>query len=493
MFVCYLFGVAGAILLLGAAEPGLAQQAGGSKPTPPPPVQVPVDFGAEPVLIESIGMQMYLPVDATIQTRFIRGGQSRSLIQTADQRWVMYVENKVAEKDLSPRDILDGVIKIQQQPFQIRDPKNPRGAGRSAIEVLDRTDDLQIGGLEAARAYIGQPADSDYPVTGYTILRMDPGQYVVFQFTTPLPNFPSTRTIFEAITATAHFPDRAEKKEDRVEAVGAGAEFLASVTPEEMERALDETPMFMRVYRPSPTGSPSDSQEIGYQRLTVRKGQRGELDPDKPRTSWTVQEREYGFVVQMQARVLISDVVVDTRAIFYLSSDRKDEMWSIVIEEKGKDKVGRLRINRTKQTLARDGDELRVLTTLPGSQPEEKGYQILEDHYLSAVERYLLPRLVAQRAASGGPAQCDLAFYNFDPQRSVVTLRRERFDRTPEGGWLCLTTPSEGQPDWTTTYDAAGRLVQRTVPGATGVTILEPTTRERLQKIWAKKNLPIDD
>jgi hypothetical protein len=205
-----------------------------------------------------------------------------------------------------------------------------------------------------------------------------------------------------------------------------------------------------------------------------------------------VQDREFGFLVQMEARVLVSDVVVDTRAIFFLSSDRSSERWSIVIEEKAKDKLGRLRINRTKQTLARDGNQLRVLTTLPGSQPEEKAYEILEDHYLSAVERYLLPRLIAKRGGSGGPAGYDLAFYNFDPQRSVVTLRRERFDRTADGGWLCKTTPSEGQPEWTSIYDVEGNLVQRTVPSGTSVTTLEPTTRERLQKIWARKNLPIE-
>jgi hypothetical protein len=259
-----------------------------------------------------------------------------------------------------------------------------------------------------------------------------------------------------------------------------------------MESVLDDEPVFMRVYRPSLSGSPSDADEIGYQRLTVRKGQLGELNPERPRTSWTVQEREYGFLVEMEARVLVTGVVVDTRALFYLSTDRKNEMWSIMIEEKANDKAGKLHMNRTTQTLARDGSELRVMTTLPGSQPEEKAYEILDDHYLSAVERYLLPRLVAARAASGGPTKYDLAFYNFDPQRSVVTLRREKLDRTAEGGWVCLTTPSEGQPEWTSTYDAGGRLVQRTVPGAAGETVLEPTTRERLQKIWAKKNLPIE-
>lgn len=491
-----MFGLAG--VLLGASSPHSLAQSTFKNPGParkegPPPVQVPVDFGSEPVVIDSIGMQMYLPLGSSIQTRFIRGGQSRSLIQSDDQRWVMYVENKVSEQDLAPSAILDALIQIQREPFQnltIRDPET--GKLRPAIEVMDRVDDLQIGGLSAARAYIGQPADPGFPVTGYTILRVDPGQYVVFQFTTPAPNLAQTRTIFEAITATARFPDHDVTKERRATAVEAGGAFLASLTTQEIESVLDDTPVFMRVYQASPTGSPSDALEIGYQRLTMRKGQIGELDPDKPRTQWSTQDREYGSVVQMDARVLLNDIVVDTRAIFFLSTDRENEMWSIVIEQKAKDQTGKLRINRTKQTLVRQGEELRVMTTLPGSTPEEKAYKILEDHYLSAVERYLLPRLVAKRGVSDPSEPLDLAFYNFDAQRSVVTLRYERFEKMPDGGWMSVTTPSEGQPEWTTTYDAEGHLIQRTVPGVSGATTLEPTTRERLQKIWAKKNLPIE-
>lgn len=479
------------MLVLGTGRPCSGAGPAAQKPTPP--VQVPVEFGADPVTIDSIGMQMYLPLGSNIQTRFIRGGQSRSLVQSDDQRWVMYVENKVTDKNLTPKEILDGLIKLQQAPFQIQNPKDPNANARSAIEVLDRTDDLKIGGLKAARGYIGQSADPNFPVTGYTILQTDPKQYVLFQFATPLANFPTTRTIFEAITATARFPDRLEKNEERADLIQAGHDFLASLTPEELESVLDDKPVFVRVYRPSPTGSPSDADEVGYQKLSARKGQLGELNPEKPRTSWTVQEREYGFLVRMDARVLITDFVVDTRAIFFLSSDRKNEMWSIVIEEKGKDKLGRVRVNRTTQTLVREGEQLRVHTARPGEQPEEKAYQIMEDNYLSAVERYLLPRLIAARGASGGQDSYDLGFYNFDPQRSVVTLRQEKFQRTPEGGWLCTTTPSEGQPEWTSTYDADGHMVQRTVPGVMGVTAFEPTTRARLQKIWAKKNLPIDE
>ncbi len=480
-----LFGLGALALTLGATDDAAAQ----AEQTPAT-TSAGIEFAAEPAVIESMGMQIYLPLRSTIQTRFVRGGQSRSIVQPTDTRvvWVMYIENKVSERDLHPAEMLDGIVLMQQEQFVIRDPRNPDRRRGSAVQVLDRTDDLEINGLQAARVYLGQPKDPDFPVTGYTMLRKEPNHYILFQFTTPPASLEQTRPIFEAMTASAHFPGSNEMREDRVEAITSGAAFLSGVTPEELEALTDDEPLFMRVFRPSSTGRPGDAEEVGYQKLTFTTGSLGELEPDKPRSRWTANEREQGFIVRQDARVVISGVVVDTRAMFYLSTDRETEMWSILIEQKSGGDAGPLRVSKTRQTLARLGPELRVRTTRPGAPPDEKVYEILEEHYISAVERYALPRLVARRHADDPDADVDLAFYNFDTGRSVVTLRRERFVATPDGGWLATTIPSEGQPEWVSTYDEAGRLIQRTA----GATVFEPITRARLQRIWSGKDLPIE-
>ena len=485
-FVRSLFALAGALILAAASPPAPAQRAETPPTTPPVP---PIEFAAEPAMIDSMGMQLYLPLHSTIQTRFVQGGQSRSIVQPTDREvvWVMYIENKVSEKDLPPAEMLDGFILLQQEQFVIRDPRTGERRG-SAIEVIDRTDDLVINGLPAARVYLGQPKDPNFPVTGYTLLRKDPQEYVVFQFSTPLASFDSTRSTFEAITASAHFPSRVVDREDRVEALRAGAALLSGITPDELEALTSETPIFMRVFRPSPTGRPGDAEEIGYQKLTFYKGQLGELDPGKSRQSWTAAEREFGFIVKQEARLVLQGGVLDSRAMFYLSTDRDREMWSILYEEKGEDTVGRQRVRKTRQTLARDGTELRVQITRPGSPPEDQVYEILEEHYLSAVERYALPEIVARRYAGDRDASIDLGFYNFDTSRSVVTLRRERFEHAPDGGWVSTTTPTEGQPQWTSSYDKNGKLIQRTA----GASVFEPTTRERLRRIWSGKELRVE-
>lgn len=452
-------------------------------------VPPPIEFAAQPAVIESMGMEIYLPLHSTIQTRFVRGGQSRSIVQPTDLDtvWVMYIENKVSEKDLLPSEMLDGIVLLQQEQFVVKDRRTDERLG-SAIEVLSRTDNLEVNGLQAARVYLGQPKDPSFPVTGYTMIRKDPREYVVFQFSTPLANLEKTRPVFEAMTASAHFPNRVAHREDRIEAVQAGAEFLAAITPDELESLTDSEPLFMRVFRPSPTGKPGDAEEVGYQKLTFYKGQLGELDPGKARQYWTAPERDYGFIVHQEARVLLDGVVLDTRSMFYLSADREQEMWSILFEQKGPDELGRQQVRKTRQTLARNGSELRVQTVRPGAPPDEKIYEILDENYLSAVERYILPQLVASRYADDRDAVVDLGFYNFDTSRSVVTLRRERFEHSPDGGWVCTTIPSEGQPEWNSAYDKEGNLIQRTA----GASVFEPTTRERLRRIWAGKDLPID-
>jgi len=483
-FVCIMSGILGAGAALLSPNTGFAQAP--SRAEAPPPS---IEFAAEPAVIHSMGMQLFLPLQSTIQTRFVQGGQSRSIVQPTDLDvvWVMYIENKVSEKDLSPAEMLDGVVLLQQEQFVIRDRRTDERL-QSAIEVIDRTDDLVINGIPAARVYLGQPKDPGYPVVGYTMLRRDPQEYVVFQFSTPLASFERTRPIFEAMTASAHFPNRVANREDRVEAVQAGSAFLSEITPEELESLTSSEPVFMRVFKPSPTGRPADAEEIGYQKLTFYKGQLGELDPKKSRQYWTAPEREFGFIVRQDARILLDGVVLDTRSMFYLSTDREREMWSILFEQKGPDELGRQQLRTTRQTLARDGSELRVQTIRPGSVPDEKAYEIIDEHYLSAVERYVLPQLVARRYADARDAVIDLGFYNFYTGRAVVTLRRERFEHTPEGGWLSTTTPSEGQPEWTSTYDQNGVLIQRTA----GTSVFAPTTRETLKRIWSGKRLPID-
>jgi hypothetical protein len=197
-----------------------------------------------------------------------------------------------------------------------------------------------------------------------------------------------------------------------------------------------------------------------------------------------VDERETGYLVRVDARMLQDQWVFDSRAMFFLSLDRQRESWAILVEQKTGGTV-----SKSTQTLVRTGTRLTVRTERPGLPPEAKDYDLPEGQYLSAVERYMLPKLVAGKIDSNAPALLDMAFYCFDTTRSTVSLRRETFDRAAQGHWVCETIPAEGQPSWTSTYTTDGVLLSRLIPP---LQVMEPTTPERIRALWKDKKLPID-
>ena len=101
------------------------------------------------------------------------------------------------------------------------------GRERSLVRVFDREDDLLAGSLPAARVYLDVPVDPSAWVTGYTLFRQGPGQFVILQLDCSPAVFPRIRSLYELMAATVEFRDPDELGADRAAALLAG-EALAS-------------------------------------------------------------------------------------------------------------------------------------------------------------------------------------------------------------------------------------------------------------------------
>ncbi len=504
--LCAVASLAGIAL---CSPPLLAQEVPPA-PAPAPAFTEPVALSPTPVPIGTLGLTLYLPENAAVQTDNLPGGKVRTLIQPDDGTWAIQIYNsRSSNLELTAGEALTAAANLimlngpQRQTIQ-RDGSRLQ---TPLLEPVDRTDDLRIGaasaespGVSAARVYIlasdyqeGTPR-SDGPM-GFTILRTSPGNFITIQLDCPYPHYQRARRIYETIVAAARLSDPSKSDELRRLRLLAGESFLSTITRQDLDELMEsEEPVWTRIYEPAPSGSPRDAREVGFQRTEIRLGQLGELDPAKRRIDWSTEDRAYGYFMRVDAWMLreptasapagVVPEYFTTQATFFLSRDRTEELWTVQI-----DLPNAGQRERSTLTFIRRGTRVTVRTELPRSETQTAEFAIIPKNYLSGIERALLPRIIARKAESGA-GLFELGFYTYDAARGSITYRSETFAPAAANGWLQTTIPFENGLPWTTTLDSEGKLVTQALPPAR---VIEPMEREAIRRLWASKGLVTDE
>lgn len=430
-------------------------------------------------------MSIYLPADSLVDLSRLEGGRTTVLVrpETKAASWVIQIHSSISnDKTLTIDEALDNIV-AQRQSTRVG--KDAKGRESTLVRAFDRQGDLLLAGNAAERVYLDVPIDPEAPVSGYTLFQNGPGQFVILQLDCSAAVFPRIRSVYEMMAATVSFRDAQELGADRSTALLAGEALLKKLSLDDLSSALDEQPLFYRLSRPLPTG---ETEEIGYQRVQIRPGTPDELDrrqrektPEKKDSRGMKPAKggeEPGTVVRVEARALTLAAVVDTISIFYLSPDGSQELWSItMIVRRGKD-----REEWTETGIRRD-DRLTIKTAQTGSEPTSTDYA-LPKGYISRVESYLLPRLVAGSKMGGL-----FGFYSYESSLSKMSLRREEFAQDEAGAWTQSTMLTENSRPIVTTLDKTGRIIKRMLPDGQ---VMEPIDRETLREIWAAKKLPLE-
>ena len=459
-----------------------------------------IALNPEPVSFGELGLTLLFPEGASTQTDTLPGGQIKSIVQPPDGRWVIQVYNtRSTDTQLTAQAALDAIL---TQRITGGPTGRVNGVTVRLLEATDRINDLIITApdsdtsVAAARAYLTEREDTKtntgYPPVGYTVIRTAPGRFVTIQLDTLPDYFDDAKRVYETVVASARIADPDKAARVRAVQLSQGEAFVNSLSRADLDALMDSEPVWIRIYEPASTGSPADARESGYQKLAVKLGQLGELDRTKPSVNWSPEERVVGYLVSLDARVLEEPTssapqgksvpYIDTSARFWLSRDREEEYWTIDLQFRTDE--GRRLVS---QTLTRRDSRVTVRTSIEGQPAETAEYDILEEHYLSAVERVLLPRLVANRAKDDEGALFNLGFYTYDSSRSAISFRSERFERAPGGGWIQTTVPYKSALPWTTTLDRDGNMITQALPPAR---TLERTTFEELRSLWTSKGLP---
>lgn len=459
-----------------------------------------VELSDRPVEVPGLNLMVRLPVGSVFESTGI-ATESRLHVKSSDDprknAWLLQVYSSITrDLALTSSGVLDS---IREQRQAAETAVNPRTRRKMAVRETDRQDNLVINGQHASRAYYSVPEDANSPLTGYTVFNPAPGTFVIFQFDCPAGNAARDRPIIETAIATAVFRDQHAQAQARREGIEAATRLLSSLSDAELEAALQDEPVFQRLVRPA-SGALDDAAaaEIGYQKLTLRKGQRGEVSKAS-KLAWTSEEREFGYLARVEARGLVYApgaavstgsrgeqekplAVIDSVSTFWLSRDRSTEIGAVVnAVKRGKN------ADTYVQNIVRRGGRMTVQTIAPGAEPVTQEYDTLPDGYISRVELAMLPRLIAAR---GEPGRFN--FYFFDFTASRLAMRRDEFERRDGADawhWTCL--PYEAQPDRKVEadMDARGDTLRREADGIVTV----PTTIDALKRLWEGRKLPVDD
>lgn len=473
---------------------------------PAPAQPMGVVFADRPLELDAVGLTMQVPDNTLVQAGVSTSAIAATIRPDPAQagagtpRWVISIQTPVASSSLvTVAAFTDEIVAELRRRFgtikAVRDPTTGTVDEQivdSRARVIARTPALRIAGLDAERVYIATPAltgsADDQEIHGYTIVKSTPTQFVVFELICPASSQRVATLIYETIVATARFASSRDLEASRGKAINKGLAALDQLTEAHYARALTlNTDRWERLYIPSPTGSQADRQDLGYRHIRAWKGQRGQLNPAKPKADYDRVEATEGYLMSMQVRLIAPSPrgfdISDTQAIFFMTPDASEEAWTVQMTRRpaaGGPPQSFLEVG------ARSGQSMRVVVEGPGIGAKTIRPILRGAGYICQVQAYLMPALLAQLGITD-----EFAFYAYRSADQAVSLRRLTLEH-PGGNsalWRIKTTFGEGELPQITTLALSGETLRTELPGGR---TWAPTTLDELVRLWRAQGLPMD-
>jgi hypothetical protein len=471
----------------------------------PPPRPTAIPLAEEPVRLESAGLKLLMPEGVVSQVD--RAGRYESIEISPpppDQTWAVTVKTpRSAKTEITPTDVAGEALKqlLASVGVQHLAPKPQEGVRLNrqmehAAEIIEEVKPLVIEGCEeaGARFYVrlARGAGETPAVRGYSVFRAAPGHFVVFELFTTDDQFDRARPLYEIIVARAEFDHAGDKSAARQLTVEAGLAVLSGLTPEDFSSIISTRPeQLLRTFREAPGGADADATEIGYQRIRVRSGHRGELDRTRDKARWDDTDRQEGYIVTIEARTILREEnrLVDSLGTYFMTPDRAEEAWTLqmaIRDGSAKTKGSRDATGTWFETGARSGRGMTITVTGKGQVDKNIRPMVPDRGYLTQVEMLLLPQ-VLMRAKQPG----EFGFYTYQSSKEAVALRLDKLTESPDrpGLWTLTTRVTEDAPPRLSLYTERGELIRATLPDKT---VVEPISKDRLLQLWKSKGLPMN-
>lgn len=468
-------------LATGLATPAFAIQAGPSS----------VIMANEPVALDPVGLEFEIPQDAA-SFRADRGDVPTIEVSPTLGHWFMIVQapqRRAARPGEGPGRA-GGGLRVDDLTERVLD--NLLGsyrvdqAGTEAIEskarVLLRETGLTVAGRPASRFYVAFPDADKERIRMYTLVDAGAGQMVSFDLMCDPTDEREARVAYLAVLRSARFSGNSEVAMGRAVALETTEALLSTLTEADYLRALEQIDnRWDRLSVASATGLEMDDTERGYRRIRGWKGKRGQINPERSEASWSDEEHEEGYLVQMDGRMIERTLggswnLIDTRIICFMSLDRETEAW-------------------TASTTFRQGDQKPIVNS-------EFGVRVGEDMsvarrgitsntlkpvvpprgYVNQVEFYLLPQLLI-----GSGAKASYGVYAFSSGDTSVRYRQFDLEQARGAAEWKLSTALGDEATSISLYDERSRFLGSDRGDGSRWT---PSTQPDLLDLWQRKGLP---
>lgn len=467
-----------------------------SAPTPPttPAAEAKgprLALASEPMKLEAIGLTLYPPEGARTAV-FPAGSNKAAQYQAEDQSWLIEIKTPTtADGFTAIKAVADSALTQLQSTTKISE-QSADGKFLSASQLIGRepAEGKQLligaGGRQVAveRFYLRMPSveGKDDTVRGFTIAQISPRQFVTWELFTTNNDFAKAKQAYETSIATSAFADYENLKLERRTAVLLSKKVLEGFDTAALTAVLNETPeVWQRLYKPASSGSDADAREVGYRRIRTKIGPRSIIASDDPNNAKTVKDREDGFVVTMDARWLNDGRIVDSRSAYFLSLDKREEVWSVqmAIREGGK-------VSTFSETGARDGRSTSVRIDGTGLQPKTIKPVFPDDGYLSRVESMVWHKLLLK-----DKARTTYGSYTYQSNGETIQYRADSLDQPSDkpGMVEIKTFLDPNRAPQVSYYKENGDFVRTEMPDGT---IWESTKLDTLVKLWKEKGLPLN-
>jgi hypothetical protein len=466
-----------------------------------------VEMGDEPVRLDSVGLVVYPPMRSRAQTTSV-GGVSTIEIIPDDASWLMSIKTpRTADKTHTSAYVADsalidliaanGLVFDAAQGMSAEQIKEMWQANKfEAVDgfkgfkglVQERNRAVKLPGFPepVEQFFVSLPSQPSQPavIRGVTVAKVDDDRFVIFELMTTEANFARAKDVYAVVLGGARIGDPKEVAQDRAEAVTAGVKLFEKLSASDLESIVGSMgERWERRSKPGSTGDTADDTELGYRWVRVWKGRRGELDPSTPTGRYSDLDRQEGFLVKMEARIIERGRIIDSRSVFFVTPDRQEEAWSITMgvqDLKQSDKIAYSEIG------VRREKDLTVTTSGAGNPGVQSKPLIEGPGYISRVEAFLLPQIMIRAGLAG-----EYGFYAFQSDSGNIKLRRDSLSQPPGSldAWVIETRLSEDAKTQTSTFKPDGSLISSRLPDGS---IWEPVEKDRLIRLWRSKGMPMN-
>ncbi|MEM1208047.1 MAG: hypothetical protein AAGI54_02150 [Planctomycetota bacterium] len=350
-------------------------------------------------------------------------------------------------------------------------------ASPSAIELAPPDELIKPAGRPTLRLGFAVPAEDRMPawVADLVLMKLDPTRFVVFQADLEAADFtPAAREFFHQFLRSVDVASLDTIDRGRVQLVE---------TADQWAKGLDFDGLWDRLPRHAWFRLIRNGEEVGVRRLTFGRGR----EMGTP-----------GYTLQVASHEVIGETELNTKAEFFLSERRDEELWSIETESRLLDPRTLPRVNVKPredqpavpvpiqaakhvmtQTGVRSGGQLTVIRD-SAEHADETAWPVPPVGYLSRIETELLAMVLLD----GRPVRMQSYAYHGDAEDHSIALRTETTTQLDNGAWSINTRASLTSGWRNYLFDADGNLLQ--IDLADGGTLI-PATAEQVRALYADR------